>query len=242
MNVEELEIKVKELENQIKSLRTLQDIEEIKKLQKAFGYYLIYCMHEELTECLANNPDTTLDFPEGKFLGKHSAKRFIHNMNRNNDPEFMHQLMQISGIVNIDPDGKTAKGRWWGFGAMAIPAGSTWTQEGEGVDQVFSCGIYEMEYIREDNIWKILRLKWVPVYSAPPGEGWVKPERRMKQKTGTDVPFPESWGPDGPPTDINYEYPSGYILPFHYKHPVTGKETTEGIRNASLKGLRASKE
>jgi hypothetical protein len=33
-------------------------------------------------------------------------------------------------------------------------------------------------------------------------------------------------------------YVSGYIFPFHFKHPVTGKETTEAKRNARLKPLR----
>jgi hypothetical protein len=36
-------------------------------------------------------------------------------------PEFLHQVMQLSGVVTVDPDGKTAHERWYGFGAVAIP-------------------------------------------------------------------------------------------------------------------------
>jgi hypothetical protein len=39
---------------------------------------------------------------------------------------------------------------------------------------------------------------------------------------------------DQPPANIDTKYPSGYILPFHFVHPVTGKTTTEAGRNASL--------
>ena len=234
MTTERLEARIKELESR---LTTLEDIESIKKLQKAYGYYLMNWMHEELIDCFADSPETILEWPQGTFLGKDGARRFFGNINTSSDPEFMHQMMQISGIVDVDPDAKMAWGRWWGFGAMAIPAGSMEIPGGEGVSQAIACGIYEMGYIKEDGIWKILKMKWVPVYSGTPGEGWVKPERRSKGRPASDTSggFPESWKPDGPPAGVPYSYPSGYILPFHYKHPVTGKETSEAKRNASVK-------
>jgi hypothetical protein len=37
----------------------------------------------------------------------------------------------------------------------------------------------------------------------------------------------------------NSRYPSGYIIPFHYKHPVTGKETSEKKRNAASKKVKS---
>ena len=238
MNTEELEAKVIELEKQVNKLQVLQDVEDIKKLQKAYGYYLMNWMHQELIDCFADSPDTILEWPQGTFKGKDGAGRFFGNINKGEDPEFMHQMMQVSGIVNVEPDGRIAKGRWWGFGAMAIPAGSMEIPGGEGVDQAIACGIYEMGYIKEDGVWKILKIKWVPVYSGNPGHGWVKPERRSSGKrpaSDTSGGFPEEWKPDGPPAGINYSYPSGYILPFHYKHPVTGKTTTEDKRNAGVK-------
>ena len=41
MNVEALEVRVKELESQ---LRTVQDIQDIEKLQRIYGYYLEHWM------------------------------------------------------------------------------------------------------------------------------------------------------------------------------------------------------
>ena len=42
---------------------------------------------------------------------------------KSENPEYLHQVMQLSGIVDVAPDGKTAMGRWYGFGANALPAG-----------------------------------------------------------------------------------------------------------------------
>jgi hypothetical protein len=235
LNSKELEIKVKELEEKVKSLQRLQDIEDIKKLQKAYGYYLTNWMRQELVDCFSTSPETTLAWPHGTYTGSDGPQIFYGNTNKKEDPEFMHQLMQLSGIVDIEPDGNHAKGRWWGFGAMAIPTGSMGGSEGEGVYQATSCGIYEMEYIRENGVWKILKVKWAPVYSETLEEGWVKPERRAKSKTQSTFRMKPSgsWRPS--PSPFNYNYPSGYILPFHFKHPVTGKKTSEEKRNRKSK-------
>ena len=36
-------------------------------------------------------------------------------------PEFLHILMPLAGIVDVDPDGKNAKGRWYGYFLGAMP-------------------------------------------------------------------------------------------------------------------------
>ena len=211
MEVEEMEAKIKALEDQVRNLQTLQDIEEIKKLQKAYGYYLEHWMAEEIIDLFSDGTDVTLDLSAGTFLGKEGVKRYFRHM-KEEDPEFLHQVMQLSGIVDVNPDGQKAKGRWYGFGAIAMPRGG-------GVRQSFMSGIYDMEYVKEDGKWKIKELRWNLIYSAPPGEGWVKPER----VAAVDPNFKfDSPAPDAPRTFIP-QYPSGYITPFHYKHPVTGK-------------------
>ena len=230
MTIEELASKVEAMQ---KEIMTLKDIEAIRVLENAYGYYLINFMNQELIDCFSDSPDTTLEWPEGTFLGKDGVKRFFGYINKDDNPEFMHQMMQISGIISVDPGGKTAKGRWWGFGAMAMPRGDA------GVMQSFACGVYENDFIKEDGIWKLWKIKWVPLYSGTPAEGWVKPERVAKpgQARESGTRSADWWKPDRPSKGISYSYPSGYILPFHFKHPVTGKETTEAVQNASVPGI-----
>ena len=228
-----LEAKVAAME---KELQRLKDIEAIRKLEHAYSFYLVMWMPEEIIDLFAWREDTTLEWPEGTFYGKDGLNRFFGNINPNKDPEFMHQMMHLSDVIDIAEDGKTGKGRWWGFGAMALPMGDM------GVNQALACGIYENDFIKEDGVWKLWKIKWVPVYSGTPARGWVKPERVAGEMPppgeGEEMRVPEWWRPDKPARGIDYGYPSGYILPFHFKHPVTGKTSSEAERNKRVRGVK----
>jgi hypothetical protein len=237
MEINELQTKILTLE---KELQRLKDIEEIRRLQHIYGYYLTTFMNEEMIDLFSDSPESTLEFPEGIFLAKKGIRLAFGHTNRDMNPEFMHQLMQLQGVIDIADDGRTAKGRWWGFGAMAVPETESADPDSvtKRISQSFACGVYENEYIKEKGIWKYWKIKWVPLYTFSPDNGWVKPERLAARKITANgqVQFPDWWKPDIPSKGIDYTYPSGYILPFHYRHPVTGKESTESKRNAKIKG------
>jgi len=220
MNVEELEATVKTLQEQIKTLqeqtRTMQDIEEIKKLQRAYGYYLENWMTDEVADLFSDSPDTVLLVHAGEFRGKEGVKRFFRPRTINKGrrmPEFFHQVMQLSPIIDVAPDGKTARGRWYGFGANASPVK-------DGVFQGWMDGVYENEYVKEDGKWKIKKLGWYMYFFAPYAVGWVEPERQCDKSFRHQPP---DLSPDGPSPDTFY--PSQFIPPFHFEHPVTGEPT-----------------
>jgi hypothetical protein len=48
--------------------------------------------------------------------------------------------------------------------------------------------------------------------------------------------------PDIPMDPKDLRYVTGYIMPYHFIHPVTGKPTSEAIRNESLKPLEIKRE
>ena len=202
MKLEELEERLKTLED---SVRTFQDIEEIKKLQRIYGYYLEHWQWEEIIDLFSDQTESVEVGDLGVFLGKEGVRRCFRRDHV--PPEFLHVMMQVSGVVDVDPGGKTAKGRWYGFGLEALPI--------EGVVRpMFSSGIYENEYVKEDGKWKFKRLHWFRIFLAPFEDGWVKtPSLDIRQHR------PKA---DLPPT-ANKPYPSGYVFPFHYKHPITGK-------------------
>ena len=224
MKLEELEARLKVLE---KRVQKLQDIEDIKTLQKSYGYYLEHWMADEIIDLFSDSPDVSLMLAAGTYLGKKSITNYFKRMSTTS-PEFMNQVMQLSGIVTVAPNGKTAKGRWYGFGALAFPSP-------RGVRQLFMGGIYGGEYVKEDGKWKFKKLRFDHVYSATPAEGWVKSDRLVA--VSPQAPFP--WLEADIPRKVSFRYPSGNIVPFHYKHPVTGKETSEKKRNAFLKSVKS---
>ena len=212
------------LEELEKRLTVLEDTKEIEHLGRKYGYYLEHWMVDEILDLFSDSPNAGLEWPDGKHFGKKGVKKYFKGMEEMLDtPEFLHQLMQLSPVVDIAPDGKTAKGRWYGFGGLAVPVGG-------GVDQFFFSGIYENDYVKEDGKWKIERIRWQPVYRAGLERGWAAPERVAARDPNSALQAPP---PDVPDTRHTLIYPSGYIFPFHYKHPVTGKKTTEEKRNAS---------
>ncbi len=221
MDTSEMELRIKDLEYQVGRFR---DLEAIRRLQKAYGYYLEHWMADEIAGLFSDSPDVTLSLFAGIYIGKESIKRYFRGEDPDRNPEFLHQVMQLSDIIDIAEDGKTAEGRWYGFGSVAFPSG-------KGVRPSAFSGIYTCLYSKEDGIWKIRKLQWNPIYMVPPAQGWVKAERMA----AVDTEQPRKSARPDKPREIDTRYPSGYIVPFHYKHPVTGKKTGEEQRNASLK-------
>jgi hypothetical protein len=218
-SIEALQAQINSLQNEV---RTLKDIEAIQRVQKAYGYYLEHFMSQEIIDLFSDGPNVSLTLSAGTYAGKAGVAKFFNHITPTH--EFLHQVMQSADIINIDPSGNKAHGRWYCLGAVALPFENA-------VRESFFSGIYSCDYIKEEGIWKLEQLRFDEFYSATPKEGWVAPERLAHH-----VPIVKSNCIPDIPRTIQTRYPSGYIVPFHFKHPVTGKITTEGVRNASLKG------
>ncbi len=217
--------KIKTMESEIKSLKkqiqTLQDIDAIKRLQCAYGYYLEHWMGDEIIDCFAmNNPNVSGTFVEGTYKGPTGIRKYFGRM-KETPPEFLHMVMQVSPVITISKDGKTAHGRWYGYGGIlarnSIP-----------LDPTMMAVIYEMDYIKEKGVWKILKLRLLMHYAYPTRTPQPPPD-------GKQVPRPTMKLDPDEFAEYDTQYPSGYIYPFHFVHPVTGKPTSEAKRNAKLK-------
>jgi hypothetical protein len=74
-------------------------------------------------------------------------------------------------------------------------------------------GVYECEYIKEDSVWKFRKMHFYLVFRTPWDQGWVKTPVVHSMAKGT---------PDQPST-VYKPLPEGYVVPFHFKNPVTNK-------------------
>jgi SnoaL-like domain len=221
MKTEELEVKLKGLATTVDKLaaklQIAEDIESIKKLQRAYGYYLEHWQADEIVELWSHNNDVSLEINDsGLYKGYEAVKQSFQFENhytafngaRTAPPEYLHILIPVAGIVDLDPDGKTAKGRWYGTFLGALPRGGI-------LRALIGCGIWENEYVKEHGIWKFKKLFFNDIISSPLDEGWVKtpyisnPPAKNRPAPGRNTHF--------------QHYPSGYIFPYHYKNPVTGK-------------------
>ncbi len=208
-----LAAKVEELE---KKVQTLEDIEAIKRLQRAYGYYLDKMMWDELVDCFAE--DGSLELAQrGVYIGKKNIRKLMDLMpDGQNGIQYglLMNHMNLQGIVTIDPGGKTAKGRWRMF-----------AQVGKWKEKAFWAeGTYENTYVKEDGIWKAKSMHVYTTFMTPYDKGWGKEYENFIPKPDPNCP------PDLPPTEVYGDYPDVYIPPFHYVHPVTGKKVDTRIK------------
>jgi len=199
-------------------LTCLDDIRQIKKLQKIYGYYQDYGQWQEIVDLFSDNSPSVEEADRGVYRGKEGVKRYFIDLlgggpNRPRRPGILSIMFQFQGVVTVDPSGKTAKGRWYGMGMEAKPIISL--HEGE-LRQTWIHGVYENEYVKEDGKWKFKKLYFNLTFRTPYEDGWLKVP--VVGQNGPD----EVIKPDAPPTAYS-PYPSGYHVPFHFEHPVAGK-------------------
>jgi hypothetical protein len=73
-------------------------------------------------------------------------------------------------------------------------------------------GYYENEYIKENDKWLFKKLHWNVTFYTSFETGWVKiPLLGVLCRDDADAPAPHF-----------HTYPSGYQLPYHFKHLATG--------------------
>jgi hypothetical protein len=219
--VSKLEVAEKKSQRIISRLKTrmtrTEDIEAIKKLQRAYGFYLEHWEEENLIGLFSKREDLTIEINDsGEFRGQAGLRQCYvfgdhytaYAGQKTAPPEYLHLMVPISGIVDVAPDGKTAQGRWYGTFHGALPRGGK-------LRALIGWGIWEMDYIKEDGVWKIWKLLFCDIFSSPIEEGWVKTP--FINNPPAKVRPPAVRGKDIRP------YPSGYMFPYHYKNPVTGK-------------------
>ncbi|MHB8105434.1 MAG: hypothetical protein ACYDG5_07855, partial [Dehalococcoidales bacterium] len=91
-------------------------------------------------------------------------------------------------------------------------------------------GLYEIQYLKQNGVWKIWKIDWIIHLSIRiPAESWTTVEDLGKRIAGFKGP-----DPDIKPIANDPRFVSGYIFPFHYNHPVTGKPASEKAKNAKL--------
>ncbi|MBN1177356.1 MAG: nuclear transport factor 2 family protein [Dehalococcoidales bacterium] len=223
MNAEEMAARLEALE---KKVGILDDINEVKRLQRVYSYYVQHMMRDEIYDCFADHPDVALYWLEGTWLGKEGVKRYfgVGSDRPEPPPGFLHQVMPIAGVVDVDDEGKRAKGRWYAFGGVCVP-----DKDGKLRGSMVG-GIYEIEYIKENGVWKFLTIKWIIPYTVRvPEDAWTTAEMIGKSVLDFEITVP-----DIKPTPDDPRFVSGYIFPFHYNHPVTGKPTSENNKNTRL--------
>jgi hypothetical protein len=137
---------------------------------------------------------------------------------------FLLDHLMMQDIITVTPSQpRMAKARFRNFMQGGFHQSVKQSEKSEDVPgQFWEGGVYENEYIFEDDVWKIFKLGYNMLWQADYVKGWSDSEA-MK---GVPKCWPEDkWGPDELVTGKNV-WPETRIVGFHFSHPVTG--TTVG--------------
>ena len=145
------------LEDLEKRVKTLEDMDQIQKLQVHYVNCLTTASWDEVFDCFAENG--LIDFPQGVARGKEEIREIFRNTVAQ-----MHVGLEGNFVVHpiVSVEGDTAKGSWLLYIQFCrpreLPEDFVALLGGETPD--WMQGFYEMEYVREQGKWKISLLRW----------------------------------------------------------------------------------
>ena len=190
-------------------LTRIEDTLAIDKLEKVYGYYLDNEMFRETVDLFSEYAVSIEIADRGLFRGKEGVRRFfMEYMARSGKPrprDYFALHMQHQGVIDIAPDGRTAKGRWYCLMLQARPV----EQDGP-VRSVIGHGVYENEFVKEAGEWKFSKVHYNLHFRAPLPEGWAVTPVTNESKGVYSVP------PDAAPTAY-HPYPDMRPLPLHWR-------------------------
>lgn len=199
-----------------KAVEYAEDVSALKKLQKAYGYYLDKGLWTDLAEFFAE--DATANYPAGVFKGKASIREHLYrNVGGVEVGEVglgdarLYNHLNIQPVVHLDPSGGTAEGRWR---AMAM-----FGRHGSG-QATWAEGIYNMVYVKEAGVWKIWDLEYNGGFGDSYTTGWGANPAAQPRRTPT-WPHPA----DAPRSGSCEGFPVPCIAAFHYDNPGTSADS-----------------
>jgi hypothetical protein len=187
----------------------ITDANDIKRLQRAYGYYVDQARWDDIVDLFAD--DGTIEIGlDGVYEGKARIRAYLYALGGGRSGLAEGQInehMQLMPVVTVAPDGQSARGRW----RALIMAGTL------GENAIWGEGPYENEYVKVDGVWKLKSVHWYQSVVVPYEGGWqVNPDINGGKWVSAELP------PDRPPT-VEYEtWPGTYLPPFHFPNPVAG--------------------
>jgi len=208
------------------NVQLAEDLSHIEKLQRAYGYYVDKGLWEDLSELFTEN--AVANYPAGVFIGRKSIREHLYmNVGGHQVGDIglgngrLYDHMNIQPVVHIDAGGLTAHGRWRAFAMFGSPGGgATWAE-----------GVYEMQYTKENGVWKISKLDYYSGFGASYKTGWAAPPTPAAGSAAPAASAPAAAAARprrqlAHPADIERNmdcdgFPKACIAPFHYGNPGT---------------------
>ena len=159
----------------------LEGTRAVKKLQRAFGYYVDRGLWGEVSDLFAE--DGTIEIGiDGVYVGKARIREYLRAPARRTGRPDLRPAQRMdhacSRRSSSRADGRSATARWRDQGMLG-----QYKKHAEWRD-----GIYENTYVKEGGVWKIKSLHLYVNFVAPYEKGWarLKPGEGLVQSRGLE--------------------------------------------------------
>jgi hypothetical protein len=199
-------------------LEKLEGTRAVKKLQRAFGYYIDRGLWSDAAELFTDDGSIEIGI-DGVYVGKARIEEYLRRLHGGQEGLIYGQLNEwvtLQPAVFVAEDGRSATARWRDHGMLG-----QYKQHAEWRD-----GIYENTYVREAGIWKLKSLHLYVNFVAPYEKGWA----RLQAGEGlVQSEASKAFPPDRGPSTQYRPFPETQVPAFQALHPVTG-QPVKGVR------------
>ncbi len=184
----------------------VQDAHDIRRLQRAYGYYIDQAMWDEAADLFTQDGsiERALD---GVYVGQKRIRDYLHALGggkRGLKAGQLNDHLIVQPVIDVAPDGLTAQGRW-----RSIIMTGEYGKSAEWGD-----GVYEVDYAKQNGVWRISKLHWYQTFVVPYAGGWAK-----NTDVNGGIYVSKTLPPDRPPSEHYGVWPDVYVPPFHYGNP-----------------------
>ncbi len=155
--------------------------------------------------------DATLEAGlNGVYVGKPAIRKYLFSLTGGRVGLAKGQLnnhITLSPVITLAENGAAAKARWRLLvqdGTFGDTSGGNW-----------GAGVYENEYVKQNDVWKISKLHLFVRFYAPYKDGWTKVTSEQTARYGRSNVKPSRASEKLP------LWPARFTPPFHYDNPGT---------------------
>jgi hypothetical protein len=197
MTLEQLEAEVRSLREQVAESAYARDYLEIWKLQSLYSHLYYIGRRSEIPGLFAQKtPGVTLEMEDsGVYEGLESVTRFWNTVLGGDKIGAGHLAihMTVNPVIEIDRERTRARAIWHSHGYCSLADGAS------SLKQFLCLGKYDMEYVKEDGRWMILKFGYRQAFMCPYEQGWVQepvassiagsPDNRPDKPTTSYMPY-----------------------------------------------------
>ncbi|HTV50115.1 MAG TPA: nuclear transport factor 2 family protein [Steroidobacteraceae bacterium] len=148
-------------------VQRLEDTLEIQKLQAKYVHYLFTQRFERIVqECFAKHlPEVSVEFSDsGVYRGLESVRALYRAFEATrNIPGFFIMHTAVNPYIEIAHDGRSARSHWLSPGAAGSDSSASWIW-----------GPYYIDYVKEDEGWRIAHSNLVPLFRNRYESSWAQ--------------------------------------------------------------------